>query len=140
MKVLHFAALALLSVPAFAVDTPPPAHITPNATVYVAPRDDGFDTDLKAAILKKHVPLVLIDDQGKAEYVIKGAGTIQHAGWAKTMFVSPLPEVHANIVLTDKNGAILYAYSVDKNSARKGLQSAAEACAKHLKEDIEKGK
>ena len=71
VKVLHFAALALLSVPAFAVDTPPPTHITPNATVYVAPQDDGFDTDLKAAILKKHVPLVMTDDKDKAEYVIK---------------------------------------------------------------------
>jgi hypothetical protein len=29
-------------------------------------------------------------------------------------------------------GEIVFAYNVDKGSAARGLQSAAEACAKHL--------
>ena len=134
MKRLLFA-LLFAAVPMMAATAP--AKITPNATVYIAPMD-GFGSDLQAAFIKKHVPLVMVDDQAKANYVIDGHNDNQKAGWAKTIFFSPAPSEHASITLKDaKTGAILYAYSVDKAAARRGPQSAAEACAKHLREAIE---
>lgn len=100
---------------------------------------DGFEGDLQAAFLKKHVPLVMVDDKDKADYVIEGHNDNQKAGWAKTIFFSPAPSEHATITMKDaKTGAILFAYSVDKIAARKGPQSAAEACAKHLREAVDR--
>jgi hypothetical protein len=47
----------------------------------------------------------------------------------------------ASISVTDlKSGEIVYAYSANKKNSAHGKQSSAEACAKHLKEAIEKGK
>jgi hypothetical protein len=37
-----------------------------------------------------------------------------------------------------KTGDLVFAYCVDKLTARHGDQSKAEACAKHLKEALEK--
>jgi hypothetical protein len=36
-----------------------------------------------------------------------------------------------------ESSAIVYAYNVDKGSANRGIQSAAEACAKHFKNHID---
>jgi hypothetical protein len=38
-----------------------------------------------------------------------------------------------------KTGTAAFAYAVHKGSSVRGKQSAAEACAKHLKRKIEKG-
>jgi hypothetical protein len=35
-----------------------------------------------------------------------------------------------------KNGSVVFAYSVNKTNSVRGKQSAAEACAKHMKEKI----
>jgi hypothetical protein len=42
--------------------------------------------------------------------------------------------------MKNKNGDLAWAYSVDKFNAARASQSTAEACAKHLKEFIGKGK
>jgi len=47
----------------------------------------------------------------------------------------------ASFSVVDANSSqVLFAYSVDKHGTTHQSQSAAEACAKHLKEFIEKGK
>ncbi len=140
--------LALAAPPAFA-QTPAPApnpaltdvgrnQIRGGAAVFIEPMD-GFDTSLSAALLKKKVPLLVVDDRSKADYVISGASHIENAGWAKTIFISPNPHAEASIKMNDaRTGALLFAYSVDKPNAARGNQSTAEACAKHLKEAIGK--
>jgi hypothetical protein len=46
----------------------------------------------------------------------------------------------ASVTMTDKKtGAIVFAYAVDKKSTLHGQQTTAEACAKHLKNQIEEG-
>jgi hypothetical protein len=42
--------------------------------------------------------------------------------------------------MTSRSPQIVFAYSVGKSANTNQLQSAAEACAKHLKEFIEKPK
>jgi hypothetical protein len=145
---ISLALLLSLALPAGAVAQPPgvpfptdPAgkavHITPGAKVYIAPMD-GFENDLEAAFLKKHVPLTMVADKDKADYVIEGKNDNQKSGWAKTIFFSPAPAEHASITMkSTKDDSIVYAYSVDKLAARHGPQSAAEACAKHIKEEME---
>lgn len=112
--------------------------IRPNSKVFIEPMD-GFETYLKAAILKKKVPIIVTDDKAKADYVINGTSHVEKAGWAKTIFVSPAPQAGASITMKDaKTGDLAFAYSVDKLNAARAAQSTAEACAKHLKSAIEK--
>lgn len=45
----------------------------------------------------------------------------------------------ASIMVKDaRTGEIVFAYAVSKGNSIHGKQSTAEACAKHLKHDIEK--
>ncbi len=109
------------------------------AKFYVAPMDRGFDAFLVAALVKKQVPIVIVNDRAKADYEITGVADSEKAGWAKTIFYAPQSKEQASIKVTEiKSGEIVYGYAVHKESSYKGRQSSAEACAKHLREKIEK--
>lgn len=150
MKALLTLCLLLATLPAASAKTPAspspsadtsasmPQHIVPNSRVFITPMD-GFETYLSAAILKKKVPLIVVDDQSKADYIITGNSHVKAAGWAKTIFISGASSAGASIAMKDaKTGDLVFAYSVDKYNAARAAQSTAEACAKHLKHAIEK--
>ena len=103
---------------------------------------DGFDTFISAAIFKKQTPLVVVTDRSKADFEMSGVSESDKAGWAKMLFIgSQQTNEQASMKVTNlQSGAVVYAYSVNKMNSYKGKQSAAEACAKHLKEKIESGK
>jgi hypothetical protein len=42
-------------------------------------------------------------------------------------------------IVNIKTDEVVFGYSVHKGNSARGKQSAGEACAKHLKEDISKG-
>lgn len=146
------------------------------ATVYIEPMG-GFETDLAAAIVKKHVPLIVVADKDKAEYIIQS--TVTHAqptqpavvvnssnvnkttvnsanvnnsdndAWAEAgqraaarrAARAALGSTNANISVIDSHSSqVIFAYSVGKGGTTHQAQSAAEACAKHLKEFIERSK
>ena len=115
--------------------------ITPGAKVYVAPMADSFDVYVSAALRKKDVPLVVVTSKDAADYILSGTSNSQKAGWAKIAFLGNIhSSEEASITLADvKTSVVVYAYNVNKGSSARGKQSTAEACAKHLKEEIEKG-
>ena len=118
--------------------SPASMHIAAGSKLFIEPMD-GFDTYLSAAILKKKVPVMVVDDRSKADFIVSGGSHVDKAGWAKTIFVSPLPHAEASIAIKDAHsGNLVFAYNVDKSNAARANQSTAEACAKHLKEAIEK--
>jgi hypothetical protein len=145
---------------AFAVPTVAQApHIPPNATVYIEPMD-GYETYLAAAFAKKHVPLILVADKEKADYVIR-SNVSQKVPTAPAVVINnnvnngqnnsashggyPAPgsfgRTSASISVIDaRSSQIIFAYSVGKAANTNQVQSTAEACAKHLKEFIEKPK
>ena len=127
-------ALCLTSV---AADTPAKS-IPKNAKVYISPMPDGFDTFLKAAIEKKKVPLEIVEDREKAEYLITGTSETQKSGVAKKLvFLDWRSREEASItVFETKSGEVVFSYSVHKSSSNHGKQSTAEACAKHLKKSV----
>ena len=134
-RLIAVVALLATSLHVLAADT---ANIPANSKVFIVPMD-GFEQDLQAAFLRKHVPLLMVDDKAKADYIVEGKNDNEKAGWAKTIFFSPAPAEHASITVKKiDDGTIIFAYSVDKTAARHGPQSAAEACAKHLREAMEK--
>jgi hypothetical protein len=103
---------------------------------------DGFEIYMAAALTKKKVPLVAVADANQADYVIGGTSVDKKAGWAKIVFMGNIHSDNAaSITMTNRRtSAIVYAYAVDKKSTMHGQQTTAEACAKHLKEFIEKSK
>jgi hypothetical protein len=105
--------------------------------IYIAAIEGGFDTFL-AAIIKKQVPVVVITDRTKADYEITGIASTEKAGWAKMLFMgTDNSNDLASIKIVDlKSSEVVYGYAVRKGSSYRGKQSAAEACAKHLKEKM----
>lgn len=113
--------------------------IPAGAKVYVNPIIAGFDTYIIAGLQQKKVPLVVVTSRDKAEYEITGFSETDKAGWAKMLFIgSQQTNESASIKMTDlKTDEVVFAYSVNKVNSVRGKQSAGEACAKHMKEQIE---
>jgi hypothetical protein len=110
-----------------------------SSRIYIAPIEGGFDTFLAAAIIKKQVPVVVVTDRTKADYEITGIASTERAGWAKMLFmgVDNSNDLASIKVVELKSSEVVYGYAVKKGNSYRGKQSAAEACAKHLKEKIE---
>jgi hypothetical protein len=120
------------SVPISAVE------VVPNS-VFISPMN-GFESYLAAAFEKKNVPLTIVADQAHAAYVITGTSDDKKAGWAKMVVFGQIHSDNAaSIQMVDqKTSAIVFAYAVNKKNTWHGDQTTAEACAKHLKEKLEK--
>jgi hypothetical protein len=110
-----------------------------SSRIYISPIEGGFDTFLAAAIIKKQVPVVVVMDRAKADYEITGIANTEKAGWAKMLFmgVDNSNDMASIKVVYLKSDEVVYGYSVRKGNSARGKQSAAEACAKHLKQKIE---
>lgn|SRR5215831_9158858 len=112
--------------------------IPANSKVFLAPMG-GFEDELKTAIQKKKVPVVLVTDKDQADYEISGTSETEKAGVAKKVVMwNWHSNEQASITVSEhKSGEVVFAYSVNKQSSAHGKRSTAEACAKHLKEQIE---
>ena len=100
----------------------------------------GFDDYLKAALKRKDVPVQVVENREQAEFEIKGSAESQKASTAKKVFLGSWhSDEQASISVVDlKSGEVVYGYSANKKNSAHGKQSSAEACAKHLKDAIEK--
>jgi hypothetical protein len=112
-------------------------EIPAGSKVFIAPMD-GFETYFKAALEKKRVPVVVVEDRDKADFEISGSSESQKASTAKKVIMLDWrSKEQASIKVTNmKSSVVVFAYSVHKASSAHGKQSSAEACAKHLKEKI----
>ena len=133
----------LSSVSAFSQEAS--TYFNPNAKpipagskIFIAPIVGGYENFIAAGILKKKVPVVLVNDRSKAAYEVSGVSQSDKANWAKMLFAkSAASGEEASIQVVDlKSGEVVFAYSVHKANSAKGKQSTGEACAKHLKEKI----
>lgn len=130
---------ALTAVPLMSLAIDSGNKIPIGSKIYVQPMD-GFGSYIIAAIQKKSVPVVVVADRENADFEITGNAESQKAGWAKILLTrSSASTEEASInVINLKTGVIIFAYEVNKQSAMRGKQSAAEACAKHLKDQMAK--
>jgi hypothetical protein len=103
-----------------------------------------FGSALSAALMKKEVPVTVVTDQSKAQWIIKSASSQKEDGTGTKiaklalMGSSNFTQFEGTIqVVNIESSAVLYAYNVKKGN----FQSAAEAFAKHFKGDyLEKRK
>lgn len=107
-------------------------RIPANSKVYINSMD-GFETYITAALQKKKIPLVIVADRDKADFEIKGSVEKQKAGWAKTIFVSPLPSIDSTMqIINVKSGVVAFSNSSTKANAARGRKGSAEHLAKNL--------
>ncbi len=115
-------------------------------TVYIEPQQ-GFETYLAAAISKKAVPVDVVTDQTRANYVLKAApveiktestgGKVARCLFAYCAGIEDKGNVSVQFIDASST-KVLWAYSVNKQKGgSKNSQSMAEAVAKHLKEFVE---
>jgi hypothetical protein len=155
----------LFSLYAAGRDKDQTGQIPPGARIVIAPMS-GFETYFAAAVREKKVPVTLTLDKDSAQYFVVSSETEWRgfvaasgasASWNQNSgnlvaasSASSTRGLESSIMLIDaKTKDILWAYEVHKSShgslllgtnGARGQQSLAEACAKHLKEYIEKGK
>lgn len=118
------------------------AALKPGAKVFVHPMPNDFDRYFKAALTKKKVPVVVTETRESADFEIKGSSESQKAGAAKKIMLGSWhSDEQASISVTSiRSGEVVYAYSANKKNSAHGQQTTAEACAKHLRETIERKK
>lgn len=118
------------------------ARIPSGARVFIGAVEGGYDIYLSAAMHKKEVPIVIVTDRSKADFEMSGVTESERAGWAKIVFWGNTnTNEQASVKMVNlKTGTVVWGYNVNKSSSARGKQSSAEACAKHLKERMEKGK
>lgn len=128
------AGVLLLNASAFAADS----RIAAGSKIFVD-ADKGFDGYLTAALQKKKVPLIIVSDKDRADYVLEGAALHEDKNWASKIFLGHRDTSEATIKLVNaKTTDVVYAYAVHKKNSVRGNQSTAEACAKHLKSIVGK--
>jgi hypothetical protein len=142
-----------------------PTQIPAGSRIVIAPMG-GFETYFAAAVREKKVPIRLTLNKASAQFFVVSTetewqgfvyGSGGSASWSQNggsaahgSAASSTRGLEASIMLLDaKTKDVVWAYEVHKSShgallfgtrAARGQQSLAEACAKHLKEFIEKGK
>ncbi|HZS09510.1 MAG TPA: hypothetical protein VFD58_32065 [Blastocatellia bacterium] len=122
-------AFAVLTITASAQDNKIPA----GSKVYIEPMG-GFESYMAAALQQKNVPLVVVADKDKADFVIKGMAEEKKAGWAKIVFqgnTSPTGDASIQIVNV-KSGVIAFAVSEHRRNSLHGQRSVAEYLAKKI--------
>jgi hypothetical protein len=136
-RIIALALLSLLLVFGVTTKAEEPAVIPAGAKVYIAPMD-GFETNLKAALESKQVPLTVVANKDDAAYEISGVASSQKASTAKKVIMGSWhSREEASIKVTDlKTGVVAFAYSYNTTDSAHGKRSSAESCAKHLKEAI----
>jgi len=134
-------ALTLFASTAVAAD-PPRVYIEAAETVDAGNAKDkakqiDFGSAIAAALVKKQVPVAVVTDRAKSQWTIKTVSSQKEdttgtkvakmvfGGGGFTKFEGAIQ------VIDNESSAVLYAYNVKKGN----FQSAAEAFAKHLKDD-----
>jgi hypothetical protein len=117
------------------------ARIPAGTRVFIGSIEGGYDIYLAAAMHNKKVPIVIVTDRSKADFELSGVTESEKAGWAKVVFWGNTSSAEqASVKMVNlKSGVVVWGYNVNKSSSARGKQSSSEACAKHLKEKIEKG-
>lgn|SRR5574341_86530 len=123
--------------------TPADTLIPKNSTVFVDEMD-GFEHYLMAALRKKSVPLIVVADPMKADFIIFGKAESKRAGWAKMFFLGSgkSGEMAAMNMVNRRTKVVVFSDSSYRYNANRGKRSTAEKLAKYLgkriKEDQKK--
>ena len=96
-----------------------------------------FGLAISAALIKKDVPVLVVTDRTKSDWTIRSVSTMKEQTTGRAivsgLFGGGGDKFEGTFqVIDNETAAVLYAYNVKKNN----FQSAAEAFAKHFKNDF----
>lgn len=116
------------------------ARFAPGAKLFVEPMD-GFEQILSRSILKKKVPVVLVNDRANADFVLSGEAYLKKPGWLKGMVLSTHGK--GNVSIADaRMGTVVFAHRFKRadSNLTEGLvyQGWADSCAKDMKKALER--
>lgn len=144
----HYAVLAIIVGIVFAAgaalaESPGAVARSGSPRIYIAPQD-GFESYISAAIVKKHVPAVVTQNKDEAQYVLTSAVLTKEESTgskvARCLFAycAGIEGTQTATVqlINPKTQDVAWAYNVRKPSTQ-AYQSSAEAIAKHLKQFLE---
>lgn len=141
-----FAAVSTQAPHVFASSPAAPSAPAPDAnpTVFIEAQN-GFESALAAAFIKKHVPANVVTVPDNATYTLKSADVYAKEETTGSKVARCLFAYCAGIegtasvsvqLIRNTDHAIVWAYQVRKpNSGPVGIQSLSEAIAKHLRND-----
>jgi len=117
--------------------TPADTLIPANSTVFVDEME-GFEHYLMAAMRKKNVPLIVVADPMKADFIIFGNADSKRAGWAKMLFLGSgySGEMASMTMVNRKTKVVVFSDSSYRYNAYRGKRSTAEKLAKYLAKKI----
>jgi hypothetical protein len=116
------------------------APFAAGAKIFLEPMD-GFEQFLSRAIVKKKVPVVVVKERAKADFVLSGDAHVKKPGFFTGWVLDT--RGGGDISIKDaRTGKLVFAYSfhrVDQGVAEVYIyQTWAGGCAKHLKKALEK--
>jgi hypothetical protein len=150
-RVLTLLTLAAVVLPCSALAQNANPSSTPQAsqpgsrpTVFIDAQN-GFDTALSAAFIKKQVPADVVTQKDGATYTLKSADVYSKAEttgskvarclFADCIGIEGMASVSVQLI-RNSDHAVVWAYQVRKaNSGPAGIQSLSEAIAKHIRND-----
>ncbi len=122
-----FLVLAFTALPSHSIGQ----SIKPGAAVFIESDGSPFHDEVAAALRKKGVPLVQVQDKAEAEYVLSGVLDAEnHIGRGVSMF--PQASAHVMLILSGRDGKQVFSCSSTKGRAYNGYRSVAEDCSKRL--------
>jgi hypothetical protein len=135
-------AAATSAAPATSPTATPAVQFKAGSKVFLESMPNDFDKALREAMAKKKVPLTLVDKKEDAQFLIRGTSESVKAATAKKVIMW---NWHSNeeasiAVVNLASSEIVFSYNANKQSSAHGQRSTAEACAKHIKEELEKAK
>jgi hypothetical protein len=119
---------------------PSAAVFAPGARLFISPMN-GFEQFVADAFLKKKVPVVVVNEPAKADFLVSGGARVKRPGFLTGMVLDS--RGGGNISIIDaRTGKPVFDCTfkrVDQGLAEGYIyQGWASNCAKHLKKELEK--
>ena len=111
----------------------------PGAKVFLEPMN-GFEQFLSDAIVKRKVPVVVVNERAKADFVMSGEAHVKKPGWKGIVLDT---RGKGNVSIKDaRTSNVVFACNFNKVDQGLGeywiYQGWANGCARHLKKALEK--
>jgi hypothetical protein len=119
---------AAVQQPAPATQQAAPAHLFAGAKVFIEDRTE-FGMALGASFIEKKVPLTVVANAEKADFTIRTVSEDRKASTAAKVFMVGRDRWHATVSIFNRDGILVFAYNVKKNT----FQDAANSTANEIK-------
>ena len=119
---------------------PSAAVFGPGAKLFIAPMD-GFEQLLAEAIVRKKVPVVLVNESAKADFVMSGRANVKKRGWLSGWVMDTGGKGHVSIKdARTGNEVFLHQFKRADSNLTEGwiYETWANDCAKDLKKKMGK--